>query len=181
MRQASHERTTKCTPPPHTPWAVSGSTKLTWPSRSCPIRMYGHSAISWADRTQRLASTRMAVPAHDTQARPHFQQTTTKLSQAAAQRSRKVSKHHEALTLMARYFSSKSLNIYISEVKAAEMQPKSSGVWWDRRLPKGGFTIPCRSPAANLPWPWEVAFRTAWSWHGKGTAWHVWIKHGRTL
>jgi hypothetical protein len=26
--------------------------------------------------------------------------------------------------------------------------------------------IPCRFPAANLPWPWEVAFRTAYSWHG---------------
>jgi hypothetical protein len=41
----------------------------------------------------------------------------------AAQRSRKVSKHREALTLMPGYFSSKPLNIYvyISEVKAAEM------------------------------------------------------------
>jgi hypothetical protein len=26
----------------------------------------------------------------------------------------------------------------------------------------------------------EVAFRTAWSWHGTGAAWHVWIKHGRS-
>jgi hypothetical protein len=24
--------------------------------------------------------------------------------------------------------------------------------------------IPCSSPAANLPWPWEFAFRTAYSW-----------------
>jgi hypothetical protein len=37
--------------------------------------------------------------------------------------------------------------------------------------------LPCRA----VPWPWEVAFRTAWSWHGRGTAWHVWIKHGRTM
>jgi hypothetical protein len=35
--------------------------------------------------------------------------------------------------------------------------------------------IQCRSPVAN-PWPWEVAFRTAYSWHGRGTAWHVWIR-----
>jgi hypothetical protein len=41
--------------------------------------------------------------------------------------------------------------------------------------------FPCRSPAANLPRPREVAFRTAYSWHGRGTAWHVWIKQGRTV
>jgi hypothetical protein len=35
--------------------------------------------------------------------------------------------------------------------------------------------------AATLPWPWEAAFRTAYSWHGRGTAWHAWIKHGRTV
>jgi hypothetical protein len=46
----------------------------------------------------------------------------------AAQRSRTVSKHREALTLMSRYLTSKPLNIYISEVKAAAIQPKSSGV-----------------------------------------------------
>jgi hypothetical protein len=37
----------------------------------------------------------------------------------------------------------------------------------------------CRSHAAPVSWPWEVAFRTAYSWHGRRTAWHVWIKHGR--
>jgi hypothetical protein len=25
--------------------------------------------------------------------------------------------------------------------------------------------------AATLPWPWEVAFRTVYSWHGRATAW----------
>jgi hypothetical protein len=30
---------------------------------------------------------------------------------------------------------------------------------------------PCRS----VPWPSEVAFRTAWSWHGTGAAW---ARHG---
>jgi hypothetical protein len=35
---------------------------------------------------------------------------------------------------------------------------------------------PCRSHhAMNLPWPWEVAFRKAYSWHGRGTAWE---RHG---
>jgi hypothetical protein len=35
--------------------------------------------------------------------------------------------------------------------------------------------------AVPMPWPWEAAFRTAWSWHGRRTAWHVWIKHGRAV
>jgi hypothetical protein len=39
------------------------------------------------------------------------------------------------------------------------------------------FLCLCRA----VPWPWEVAFRTAWSCHGTGAAWHVWIKHGRTV
>jgi hypothetical protein len=30
---------------------------------------------------------------------------------------------------------------------------------------------PCRA----VPWPWEVNFRTAWSWHGTGAAW---VQHG---
>jgi hypothetical protein len=30
---------------------------------------------------------------------------------------------------------------------------------------------PChRDSATNLPWPWEVTFRKAYSWHGKGMA-----------
>jgi hypothetical protein len=30
---------------------------------------------------------------------------------------------------------------------------------------------PChRDPATNVPWPWEVAFRKAYLWHGRGTA-----------
>jgi hypothetical protein len=37
--------------------------------------------------------------------------------------------------------------------------------------------LPCRA----VPWPWEVAFRTAYSWHGRGTARQVWIKHDRTV
>jgi hypothetical protein len=36
---------------------------------------------------------------------------------------------------------------------------------------------PCRA----VPWPWEVALRMAWSWHGTGAAWHVWIKRGRNV
>jgi hypothetical protein len=34
--------------------------------------------------------------------------------------------------------------------------------------------MPCRSPAVLVPWPWEVAFRTAWSCHcrGKAREWH---------
>jgi hypothetical protein len=36
--------------------------------------------------------------------------------------------------------------------------------------------FPCRNPTATLPWPWEVAFRTAYSWHGWRTAWYVWIR-----
>jgi hypothetical protein len=39
--------------------------------------------------------------------------------------------------------------------------------------------MPC--PCRTVPWPWEVAFRRAWSWQGTGAAWHVWIKHGRTV
>jgi len=30
-------------------------------------------------------------------------------------------------------------------------------------------------PSRAVPWPREVAFRSAWSEHGMGTAWHVWI------
>jgi len=42
-----------------------------------------------------------------------------------------------ALTLMPGYPTSKSLNIYISQVKVAEMHTKSSVVCgWDRRPPK---------------------------------------------
>jgi hypothetical protein len=33
--------------------------------------------------------------------------------------------------------------------------------------------FPCRNPAATLPWPWEVGFRKAYSWHDRGTAWYV--------
>jgi hypothetical protein len=32
-----------------------------------------------------------------------------------------------------------------------------------------------------VPWPWEVTFRTAWSWQCTGAAWHIWIKHGFTV
>jgi hypothetical protein len=41
--------------------------------------------------------------------------------------------------------------------------------------------IPCRSHVVPLSWPWEVAFRTTYSCHGRGTAWYVWIKHGRSV
>jgi hypothetical protein len=33
----------------------------------------------------------------------------------------------------------------------------------------------CHERAMNLPWPWEVAFRKAYSSHGRGTAWE---RHG---
>jgi hypothetical protein len=26
-----------------------------------------------------------------------------------------------------------------------------------------------------MPWPWEVACKSAWSEHGRGTVWYVWI------
>jgi hypothetical protein len=29
---------------------------------------------------------------------------------------------------------------------------------------------PCHERDMNLPWPWEVAFRKVYSWHGRGTA-----------
>jgi hypothetical protein len=35
--------------------------------------------------------------------------------------------------------------------------------------------VPKRLSCRAVPWPWEVVFRTAWSWHGRGTAWCVWI------
>jgi hypothetical protein len=35
--------------------------------------------------------------------------------------------------------------------------------------------------AVPLPWHWEFAFRTSYSWHGRRTAWYVWVKHGRTV
>jgi hypothetical protein len=31
--------------------------------------------------------------------------------------------------------------------------------------------MPMPPPCRTVPWPWEVAFRTAWSWHGTGAAW----------
>jgi hypothetical protein len=31
--------------------------------------------------------------------------------------------------------------------------------------------FPCRHPATTLPWPWEVAFRKTYLWHGRVTAW----------
>jgi hypothetical protein len=41
---------------------------------------------------------------------------------------------------------------------------------------------PCHQHAiTTLPWPWEVTYRKAHLWHGRGTAWHVWIKHSRTM
>jgi hypothetical protein len=30
--------------------------------------------------------------------------------------------------------------------------------------------VPMPLSCRAVPWPWEVAFRTAWSWHGMGTA-----------
>jgi hypothetical protein len=39
------------------------------------------------------------------------------------------------------------------------------------------MSFPCRA----VLWPWEVAFRMAYSWHGRGMAWHVWIKHSHTV
>jgi hypothetical protein len=36
-------------------------------------------------------------------------------------------------------------------------------------------TVPMPHPCRAVPWPWEVAFRTAWSWHGTGT---VRARHG---
>jgi hypothetical protein len=33
--------------------------------------------------------------------------------------------------------------------------------------------MPCRSPAAPVPWPCEVAFEAAWQGNGTGAAWHV--------
>jgi hypothetical protein len=31
--------------------------------------------------------------------------------------------------------------------------------------------MPC--PCRAVSWPWSVAFRTAWSWHGTGAAWEL--------
>jgi hypothetical protein len=61
-----------------------------------------------------------------------------------------------------------------------------------RKKPNAGRSSTCRLWTANanthmlcswraVPWPWVVASRTTWSWHGTGAAWHVWIKHGRTV
>jgi hypothetical protein len=37
--------------------------------------------------------------------------------------------------------------------------------------PAVNMPSPCRRHhAMNLPWPWEVAYRNAHSWHGRGTA-----------
>jgi hypothetical protein len=33
--------------------------------------------------------------------------------------------------------------------------------------------MPMPRPCRALSWPWEVAVRTAWSWHGTGAAWRV--------
>jgi hypothetical protein len=41
--------------------------------------------------------------------------------------------------------------------------------------------VPMPLSCHAVPWTWEVAFRRAWSWHGRATAWHVWIKHDRTV
>jgi hypothetical protein len=41
--------------------------------------------------------------------------------------------------------------------------------------------MPMPMQCCAVPWPWKFAFRTAWSWHGTGAAWHVWIKHGLTV
>ena len=41
--------------------------------------------------------------------------------------------------------------------------------------------VPVPFPCRAVQWPWKVALRVAWSEHGRGAAWHVWIKHGRTL
>jgi hypothetical protein len=41
--------------------------------------------------------------------------------------------------------------------------------------------VPVPFPCRAVPWPWKVALRAAWSEHGRGAAWHVRIKHGRTL
>ena len=35
--------------------------------------------------------------------------------------------------------------------------------------------IPCRA----VPWPWEVTLKAAWSEHGMGTTWYVWINTSR--
>jgi hypothetical protein len=37
--------------------------------------------------------------------------------------------------------------------------------------------LSCRA----VPWLWEVAFRTTWSWHGKGMAWYLWISFTRAV
>jgi hypothetical protein len=38
--------------------------------------------------------------------------------------------------------------------------------------------FPFRHPAATLPWPWEIAFKKAYSWHGRGT---VRERHGNGM
>jgi hypothetical protein len=35
--------------------------------------------------------------------------------------------------------------------------------------------VPMQLSCRAVPWSWEVAFRTAWSWRGRGTAWK---RHG---
>ena len=47
-----------------------------------------------------------------------------------------------------------------------------------RRLLKANSHITCVSmprPCRAMPWPWEIAFRTAWSEHGRGA---TWARHG---
>jgi hypothetical protein len=50
-----------------------------------------------------------------------------------------------------------------------------------RKMASHQHAVSCRHPAATLPWPWKVAFRKAYSWHGRGTAWYVWIRLKRSV
>jgi hypothetical protein len=49
--------------------------------------------------------------------------------------------------------------------------------------PDANSHMPCHAPIPchAVSWSWEVTFRTAWSWHDTGMAWHVWIKHGHAV
>jgi hypothetical protein len=37
------------------------------------------------------------------------------------------------------------------------------------------LAVPMPLLSRAVPWPWDVFFRTAWSWHGRGKAWK---RHG---
>ena len=53
--------------------------------------------------------------------------------------------------------------------------------WQTNHGPSLNSQIPCRALAVHLPRTFKVACTAAWSKHGRGKTWYVWIKHGRTV